>query len=212
MSNKPIRTRSGNHLFPGHGSLSEPHARLSQQPTCACNKPLCTAKRGIKSAQKGTKMHTCMALIWGTRASATVSGSSARALKNLRATGDASLSNKSVSTMPGERLWTPMLRTPAQAPAESQSMREAHVLSEHHNGSLVLSSRLCMTARACQSAACLICAFWHCSFWRQDTMTQDTQPSKYAAGQPPQKYAVQRKLHKTDNALARPCIYAQPFK
>ncbi len=36
-------------------------------------------------------------------------------------------------------------------------------------------------------------------------MIQDTQPSKYAAGQPPQKIAVQRKLHKTDNALARPC-------
>lgn len=50
------------------------------------------------------KVHTCIPLIWGTRASATVSGSSASALKKRRAMGDASFSSRSVSTMPGDRL------------------------------------------------------------------------------------------------------------
>ena len=58
-------------------------------------------------------MHTCTALIAGTRAAATVSGSSARALKKRLATGEASSSSRSVSTMPGDRLWQPMLVLPA---------------------------------------------------------------------------------------------------
>ena len=55
-----------------------------------------------------------MALIRGTRAAATVSGSSAKALKKRLATGEEPSSSRSVSTIPGDRLWQPMLVMPAR--------------------------------------------------------------------------------------------------
>ncbi len=67
-----------------------------------------------------------MALILGTSAAATVSGSSARTLMNLRATGEASFSNRSVSTMPGDRLCTPMLCSPARTAAQESENTRAH--------------------------------------------------------------------------------------
>ena len=51
--------------------------------------------------------------IRGAKSAATVSGSSANVLKNRRAIGVESFNNKSVRTMPGDKLCTPMLLRPA---------------------------------------------------------------------------------------------------